>query len=76
MVGFSLGLIALVVHLATLRSFGEPYLSPLAPFRPRELKDALYLAPRWGSDQRPALSPNDYRQAPNLKPGPEQGGER
>jgi spore germination protein KA len=76
MIGFSLAFIALVVHLATLRSFGEPYLSPLAPFRLKELKDFLWRSPRWKMDHRPSLSPNDYRQSPNQKPGPEQGGER
>lgn len=76
MVGFSLALIALTVHLATLRSFGVPYLAPLAPFRPKGLKDALWRSPWWKMNTRPPESPNVYRQSPNQKPGPEQGGER
>jgi len=76
MVGFSLGLIALAVHLATLRSFGAPYLAPIAPFGPKALKDALWRSPWWKMNQRPLLSPNEYRQSSDQKPGPEQGGER
>ena len=75
MVGFSLAMIALAVHLATLRSFGVPYLSPLAPFRTRGLKDVLWRAPWWKMNTRPPDSPNVYRQSTGQKPGPERGGE-
>ncbi len=30
--GIAIGLFAVFVHLASLRSFGTPYLSPVAPF--------------------------------------------
>ncbi|MGI6126165.1 MAG: spore germination protein [Planifilum sp.] len=75
MVGFSLAMIAIVIHLASLRSFGKPYLEPIGPLRPQGLKDVLIRAPWWKMDTRPAESSNAIRQAPDQKPGPERGGE-
>lgn len=39
--GVFLGLVALVIHLTSLHSFGVPYLKPFAPFRWRQQKDML-----------------------------------
>jgi spore germination protein KA len=43
--GVILGIIIILNHLLTLRSFGVPYLSPLAPMRNRDLKDVLIRVP-------------------------------
>jgi len=43
--GVMLGIIIILNHLLTLRSFGVPYLSPLAPMRNRDLKDVLIRVP-------------------------------
>lgn len=43
--GLMVGLIFIFLHLASLRSLGEPYLSPLAPFRPLQWTDVFILAP-------------------------------
>jgi len=40
--GVTLGLIVLVAHLASLRSFGAPYLAPFAPFIADHQKDGLF----------------------------------
>ena len=45
--GVALGVLGILVHLVHLRSFGFPYLEPLAPFKTRELRDVLMRAPRW-----------------------------
>ncbi|MDK2823358.1 MAG: spore germination protein [Clostridia bacterium] len=45
--GVMLGWIATLVHMISLKSFGYPYLEPLAPLRISELKDVLIRAPRW-----------------------------
>lgn len=45
--GVMLGWIAILVHMISLKSFGYPYLAPLAPLRVSELKDVLIRAPRW-----------------------------
>ncbi len=68
--GVLLGLLALLIHLASLRSFGVPYLTPLAPFNWQDIKDVLYRSPWWGMKTRPNLlgMNNNQRQKFNLKP--------
>lgn len=43
--GVLVGLIILLLHLSSLRSFGVPYLSPIAPFQPQDQKDAVLRFP-------------------------------
>lgn len=45
--GIALGTITLLLHLVSLRSYGIPYFSPVAPLVPESLKDVLWRAPRW-----------------------------
>jgi len=45
--GFIVGLIIMLAHLCSLRSFGTPYLSPLTPVIWKDLKDSFILAPLW-----------------------------
>ncbi|GIN96722.1 spore germination protein [Siminovitchia terrae] len=77
LLGIMLGFLVIIVHLCTLRSFGEPYMQPLAPLKKRELKDVLWRSPFWMMDTRPHFDgdANLYRQAPDQKPGPLRGGE-
>jgi len=77
LLGLMLGVITIVIHLCTLRSFGMPYLSPLAPMQSSEMKDVLIRAPSWAMNKRPHLTGDGdlQRQAPNQKPGPMKGGE-
>lgn len=78
LLGLMLGIIVIVVHLCSLRSFGVPYLQPVAPMKGSELKDVLSRPPIWMQRRRPSLTgkpSNPVRQAPNLKPEPPQGNE-
>lgn len=50
--GIIIGLLALLIHLASLRSFGAPYLSPAAPFFATDLKDAVGRVPWWAMFRR------------------------
>ena len=77
LLGVTMAIIAMAIHLCTLRSFGVPYLDPLAPLKKRELKDVLWRAPLWKMDTRPHLTgeSNVYRQSPNQEPSPGNGGE-
>ncbi|WP_241254591.1 spore germination protein [Brevibacillus sp. SYP-B805] len=70
--GLILGIIVVLNHLLTLRSFGVPYMTPLAPLKGRDTKDVLWRAPRWALNTRPHLSGewNQYRQAPGQQPSP------
>nr|WP_314003299.1 spore germination protein [uncultured Paenibacillus sp.] len=78
LLGIMVGLLAIIVHLNSLRSFGVPYLSPMAPMKGREMKDVLIRAPWWMMNTRPHLTGkyNKYRQSPGQKPDPKTGDER
>ncbi|TCM93079.1 spore germination protein KA [Paenibacillus sp. BK033] len=51
--------ILLTAHMCGLRSFGEPYLSPLAPMRKEELKDTFFR--RSFKRMRPSFQPTSNR---------------
>lgn len=53
--GVTMLFLAFMLHLTGLRSFGLPYLAPLAPIQWREMKDIIYRAPRWDMKTRPEL---------------------
>ena len=54
--GVSVALYAIAIHLLSLRSFGVPYLSPVAPLRIRAfLQDTFVRAPWWALKRRPQL---------------------
>lgn len=68
--GIVLTFLAVLVHLASLRSFGVPYLSPLAPLVPRDLKDVAIRAPLWSMLTRPEFigGKDPQRQEFQLRP--------
>lgn len=79
LLGLVLGVIVILNHLLALRSFGVPYLSPLAPAQGRALKDVLWRAPRWRMITRPRLTgmQKSYRQPSRQRmdqPGEDDGG--
>lgn len=51
--GITMGLLLILIHLASLESFKTPYLSPLAPLRLNDTKDALIRAPLYRMTHRP-----------------------
>ncbi|WP_085994433.1 spore germination protein [Oceanobacillus senegalensis] len=75
LLGIMLGIITIIIHLATLRSFGEPYLSPMGPMKKQDMKDVLVRAPWWKLNTRPHLTGNynKYRQSKSQKPSPIKG---
>ncbi|NBD23088.1 spore germination protein [Paenibacillus glycinis] len=44
--GITCGILLVITHLVSIRSFGVKYFSPLAPLRLAGLKDAIFRAPR------------------------------
>lgn len=70
--GIVAGLLGTLIHLASLRSFGTPYLSPLAPLSPDAFKDVFVRVPAWSMLSRPRsiVRHNLKRQKKNLKPRP------
>ncbi|RCX19193.1 spore germination protein KA [Fontibacillus phaseoli] len=68
--GITLGLIVLVAHMNSLRSFGVPYLAPLSPFALQSQKDTIIRLPFWTFKNR---SQNNYnlkhaKKAEEIKP--------
>jgi spore germination protein KA len=55
MAGVVCAAVAVFLHLASLRSFGVPYMAPLAPVVQHDLKDTLIRAPWWAMLTRPKL---------------------
>jgi len=53
--GVFVGLMLLIIHLCSLRSFGVPYMSPFAPLIPKDQKDAIIIFPRGSLLTRPRL---------------------
>lgn len=51
--GILLGVLFILVHLVQLRSFGIPYLAPVAPFNLNSMKDVFIRAPWWKMNKRP-----------------------
>lgn len=58
--GIMLGAMVLIGHMANLRSFGIPYLSPIAPASTGDVGMTLIRMPHWASVRRPSyLHPQD-----------------
>ncbi len=64
--GVLIGLVAMVAHLSSLRSFGVPYLAPVAPFVWEDQNDVFIRFPIWGMKKRPRYLDT---QAPIKQPG-------
>ncbi|MGE5543522.1 MAG: spore germination protein [Bacillota bacterium] len=52
--GMSLVLLCLLIHMTHLKSFGVPYLTPLAPRLAGGTTDVVYRAPKWQTKSRPS----------------------
>lgn len=70
--GIAAGLIALLIHLVNLRSFGVPYFTPVAPFDRSGMKDIFFRAPWWAMRKRPRFAGllNQTRVPSGQKPNP------
>lgn len=69
--GIMIGTLIILIHLASLRSFGVPYLSPVMPFSIKDMKDTFIRAPLWAMITRPRLLTNQDAQriAFRMQPG-------
>jgi len=67
--GIMIGLIIVVVHLTSLRSFGVPYLAPIAPASAAGAQDTFLRVPWWSMGRRPTrLTSNEIRQPNDQMP--------
>lgn len=53
--GVTMGMLAILAHLAALKSFGVSMLAPWSPLRVRDLQDSLIRMPRMALQRRPGL---------------------
>lgn len=61
--GIAIGLFAMLIHLASIRSFGMPYLMPLVPFSKSGIKDSFIRAPLRSMIKRPqGMATDEIRQ--------------
>jgi len=74
--GMVAGVFALMVHMVSIKSFGIPFMQPLAPMIFSDLKDALVRFPWWAMNRRPELfgKNKSWRQKQGLMPRPKCGG--
>ncbi len=71
--GVMVGLYLMYVKLTAQRSFGVPYLTPVAPVVIEGWKDSVIRAPLWMLNRRPSLVANRdnlLKQKPGNKPQP------
>ena len=72
--GVIMGLLVTLLHLASLRSFGTPYLWPIVPLDFTGLKDVFIRMPLWTLSKRPKAivweDCNSYSQSAGLMPSP------
>ncbi|MBU3142968.1 spore germination protein [Clostridium sp. CF012] len=69
------GYIFMIIHLASLRSFGVPYFSPIMPFNLNGMKDFIIRVPWWLMNTRPSSIGwrASERASNNGKPAPSNG---
>ena len=59
--GYIFGMLTIVIHLFTLRSFGVPYMNTLTSFRMQTIKDTYIRAPLWYMRYRPKFLSKDSK---------------
>ncbi|WP_010096682.1 spore germination protein [Ornithinibacillus scapharcae] len=72
LLGLAIGLMFIVNHMLSLRSFGVPYFTPLSPWNKEGVKDSFIRAPlRWFKERPSELHPKDrIRVESSVKEGP------
>ncbi|MBY9079898.1 spore germination protein [Paenibacillus sp. HN-1] len=54
--GLFLGMLGVLIHLMSLRSFGTPYMLGTSSIKPEDIKDTAVRAPWWDMRVRPAVT--------------------
>ncbi|ULT57279.1 spore germination protein [Neobacillus drentensis] len=65
--GLMIGCLITYIHLVHLRSFGMPYMAPIAPLRVNDLKDSILRVPWWLMKRRPSFVGTKDSQRSNVK---------
>lgn len=59
--GYIFGMLALIIHLFSLRSCGIPFMTSLTSFRMQSIKDTIIRAPAWYMRYRPKFMSKDAK---------------
>ena len=72
--GIQFGLLLLLIHLCSLRSFGVPYFEPYGPLVWQDLKDSIVRMVLWKQEKRPKFlaEREETRQPKGQRPKPPQ----
>ncbi|CAM3278009.1 spore germination protein [Paenibacillus lupini] len=69
--GIVIGILALILHLCSLRSFGIPYMTPFGPYNADAKRDTIFRLPFWAMKTRPRLvSQKNVTRNKTKPPGP------
>jgi spore germination protein KA len=70
--GVLVGLIVMVIHLVSLRSFGISYLTPVAPLQIEDQQDVFVRMPIWKNKRRPSylMTKAPVKKTSNQAPSP------
>lgn len=74
LLGFATVFFSIMLHALSIRSFGEPYLTPASPFRARDQRDTLMRMPLWMLDGRPGFAQDEDRIGGRQRPQPPKKG--
>ncbi len=64
--GIMLVTIGLIIHLVKIKSFGVPYLSPMAPLALKDLKDSVFVRSPWKNMR---VRPEEYNSTDRVRQG-------
>ncbi|THF77547.1 spore germination protein [Cohnella fermenti] len=76
LLGFATMAFALLLHVLSIHSFGEPYLAPASPYRPSDQRDMLLRVPIWMMDLRPEFAQDRERMEGSQMPKAPKEGQR
>lgn len=62
--GVMTGVLVILLHMFSLRSFGVPYMAPVSPFKSKDLKDVMGRAPWWALTRRPSQTADSSSRMP------------
>lgn len=71
--GLVAGILMIWGHMASLTSFGVPYMAPLTPLMAKDLKDTVVRVPRWAMLTRPQSIPSMDPKRMEATPIPPEG---
>ena len=69
--GIACGMAIMIVHLVSLRSFGVPYMYPIAPYDKEGMKDFIFMRPMKEMNYRPRAISNTKAKRRNDNSGKE-----